>query len=200
MRIAVLVSGHGTNLQALLDAQRRGELRPAEIVLVISNRPGAHALERAEAAGVPGLVVDHKAYTSRQDFDSALLSALEEHDIEAIVLAGFMRILGASFVSRYEHRIVNTHPALCPSFPGVAAPQQAIDAGVKVSGCTVHFVDSGVDTGPIIFQEAVPVYESDTADSLHARIQEREHRLLPLATRRLAEGRIAIVDGRVTVR
>jgi phosphoribosylglycinamide formyltransferase-1 len=200
MRIAVLVSGNGTNLQALLDAQASTELRPAEIVLVVSNRPDVFALERAEKASIPSLVIDHRAYDERADFEDALLAALEEKEVEAVVLAGFMRILSPHFVDRYQHRILNTHPALCPAFPGVNAPKQAVDAGVKVSGCTVHFVDRGVDTGPILFQEAVPVLEDDTAGSLHKRIQELEHRMLPQATQLLAAGRVHCEDGRVRIR
>jgi formyltetrahydrofolate-dependent phosphoribosylglycinamide formyltransferase len=200
MRFAVLVSGSGTNLQALLDAQASGDIDPAEIVLVISNRPGVKAIERAEAAKIPVLVIDHKAYQDRATFEDALVSALAEHQVEAVVLAGFMRILSPHFVDKFEHRILNTHPALCPSFPGVNAPQQAVDAGVKVSGCTVHFVDRGVDTGPILLQEAVTVLEDDTAGSLHKRIQSLEHRLLPQATQLLAAGRVHCdKNGRVRI-
>jgi formyltetrahydrofolate-dependent phosphoribosylglycinamide formyltransferase len=201
MRIAVLVSGNGTNLQALLDAQAQDALAPGVIVLVISNRPGVKALERAHAAQLPSLVIDHKAYDDRASFEDALLAALEAHQVEAVVLAGFMRILSAHFVDRFEHRILNTHPALCPAFPGVNAPQQAVDAGVKVTGCTVHFVDRGVDTGPILLQEAIAVLDDDTAESLHQRIQVLEHRLLPRATQLLAAGRVHCDEsGRVRIR
>lgn len=200
MRFAVLVSGSGTNLQALLDAQAQGEISPAQIVLVISNRPGVKAIERAETAKIPVLVIDHKGYQDRSAFEDALLEALAEHRAEAVVLAGFMRILSPHFVDQFEHRILNTHPALCPSFPGVNAPQQAVDAGVKVSGCTVHFVDRGVDTGPILMQEAVPVLEDDTAITLHKRIQSLEHRLLPKATQLLAARRVHCdSNGRVRI-
>lgn len=199
MRIAVLVSGSGTNLQALLDASTSGGLDPAALALVVSNRPGVRAIERAKEAGVPSLVIDHKAFSTRQDFEVELLAALADHKIEAIVLAGFMRILSPFFVGKFEHRILNTHPALCPAFPGINAPAQAIEAGVKVSGCTVHFVDTGVDTGPIVFQEAVAVEPEDTAATLHARIQKLEHLLLPRATQQLAQGAIAVRDGRVSI-
>ena len=200
MRFAVLVSGSGTNLQALLDAQAQGEIAPAQIVLVISNRPGVKAIERAKAAKIPVLVIDHKEYQERSAFEDALIAALTEHRVEAVVLAGFMRILSPHFVDQFEHRILNTHPALCPSFPGVNAPQQAVDAGVKVSGCTVHFVDRGVDTGPILLQEAVPVLEDDTALTLHKRIQSLEHRLLPVATQLLAARRVHCdSNGRVRI-
>jgi len=195
MRFAVLVSGQGTNLQALLDAAGRGELAPAEIALVLSNKPGAPALTRASAAGVATAVVDHRDHPDRRAFEEAMLAVLRRAEIEAIVLAGFMRILTEHFVSAFPLRILNTHPALCPAFPGVDAPQQALDYGVKVTGCTVHLVDVGVDTGPIVAQAAVPVAPGDDAASLHDRIRVHEHRLLPEATRLLAAGRLA-VDGR----
>ena len=199
MRIAVLVSGNGTNLQALLDAQAAGQIAPAQVVLVISNRPQAKALERAAAAEVANLVVDHRHYPSRSEFEAELIRECEAAQVEAIVLAGFMRILSPRFVERFEGRIINTHPALCPAFPGINAPQQAIEAGVKVSGCTVHLVDTGVDTGPIVFQEAVAVRPEDTAATLHQRIQKLEHRLLPQAAQLMAAGRLACTDGRVTI-
>jgi phosphoribosylglycinamide formyltransferase-1 len=195
MRFAVLVSGQGTNLQALLDAAARGALAPAEIALVLSNKPGAPALARALAAGVATAVVDHRAHPDRRAFEEAMLLELRRAEIDAIVLAGFMRILTEHFVAAFPHRILNTHPALCPAFPGVNAPQQALDYGVKVTGCTVHLVDTGVDTGPIVAQAAVPVEDGDDHDSLHDRIRVHEHRLLPEATRLLAAGRLR-VDGR----
>ncbi|MBL4635819.1 MAG: phosphoribosylglycinamide formyltransferase, partial [Kofleriaceae bacterium] len=147
MRVAAFASGTGTNLQALIDSQQRGELLPAELSLVIVNKK-AQAQERAELAKIPNLRIDHKQYNQRSDFEDALLRTLEEHRIDIVVLAGFMRILSPHFVDRFPLRILNTHPALCPAFPGVDAAQQAIEAGVKVTGCTVHFVDKGVDTGP----------------------------------------------------
>ncbi len=200
MRIAVLVSGSGTNLQALLDAQARGALAPGKIVLVISNRPAVKALARADKASVPNLVVDHKCFASRAEFEDGLLEALAAEQVETVVLAGFMRILSPHFVDRFPNRILNTHPALCPAFPGINAPQQAIEAGVKVTGCTVHFVDRGVDTGPIILQEALPVLDDDTASALHTRIQVLEHALLPRATQLLAAGLVHIdSQGRVRI-
>ncbi len=200
MRIAILVSGSGTNLQALLDAADSGRLQSATLALVVSNRPNVKALQRGAAAGVPTIVIDHEAFSTRHEFEEELLLALREQTVEAVVLAGFMRILSPFFVEKFEHRILNTHPALCPAFPGIRAPQQAIEAGVKVSGCTVHFVDAGVDTGPIIFQECVAVEPDDTAATLHARIQALEHRLLPKATELLARGALTVRDGRVEVR
>ena len=198
MKVAVLVSGNGTNLQALIDAQASGALAPAELCCVISNRPDAFALQRAQKANIAADVVDHKAFADRTAFETELIAALERHSAEAVVLAGFMRILTEGFVTRFRHRIINTHPALCPAFPGIHAPQQAIDYGVRLTGCTVHFVDAGVDTGPIIFQESTPVGPADDASSLHQRIRALEHRLLPRAVQLLANGRLSL-DGRHVV-
>jgi phosphoribosylglycinamide formyltransferase-1 len=199
MEIGVLVSGAGTNLQALLDAQARGELAPAEIAVVVSNRRDAPALARAAAAGVPTEIVEH-AGLARAEFETRLLDALARHAVEAVVLAGFMRVLTAQFVDRFPLRIVNTHPSLLPAFPGADAPAQAIAHGVKLSGVTVHFVDTTVDGGPIIAQVAVPVEDGDDARTLHTRIQREEHRLLSSVVQRLAAGQLScqgrIVRGR----
>lgn len=188
MKVGVLVSGRGTNLMALLDAEARGALAPGEIACVVSNRPDATALARAADAGKPALVVDHKAFSDRQAFEDKLLATLDAHDVELVVLAGFMRVLTAHFVARYPLRLVNTHPSLLPAFPGVDAPAQAIAHGVKVSGVTIHFVDTSLDGGPIIAQVPIAVFPADDASSLHARIQSEEHRLLPEVVRRLAAG------------
>ncbi len=188
MKLAVLVSGTGTNLQALLDAEARGELAPATIAVVVSNRPGVQALARAERASKPAIVVDHKQFASRTAFEDRLLAVMSEHAVDAIVLAGFMRVLTSHFVERFPLRIVNTHPSLLPSFPGVDAAAQAIAYGVKVTGVTVHFVDTSLDGGPIIAQVAVPVVPGEDAHALQARIQREEHRLLPEVVRRLATG------------
>jgi len=189
MKLGVLVSGSGTNLQALLDAEARGALAPGEIAVVISNRAGVKALDRAAAAGKPAVVVDHKAFTDRAAFEDALLAALK--GCEAVVLAGFMRVLTHHFVERFPLRILNTHPSLLPAFPGVDAPAQAVAYGVKVSGVTVHFVDTSLDGGPIIAQVPVTVMPGDDAAALHARIQHEEHRLLPEVVQRLAAGRLS---------
>jgi phosphoribosylglycinamide formyltransferase-1 len=199
MKLGVLVSGAGTNLGALLAAMRAGDLAPAEIAAVVSNRPGAGALERAADAGVPAEVVDHRAFLTRADFEEALLASLEARGVEGVILAGFMRVLTSRFIDAFPGRIINTHPALCPAFPGVDAPRQAIEHGVKVSGCTVHLVDAGVDTGPIILQAAVLVEPDDTAETLHRRIQREEHRLLPEAARLLAAGRLRLEGRRVRI-
>lgn len=190
MRVGVLVSGQGTNLQALIDAQARGELAPATLALVISNKPGVPALARAQAAGLPAVVVAHRG-RDRVAFEDALLAELAQHGIEAVVLAGFMRVLTAHFLDRFPLRIINTHPSLLPAFPGVDASAQAIAHGVKLSGLTVHFVDASLDGGPIITQVAVPVLPDDDAASLHARIQREEHRVLPEVVRRLAAGQLS---------
>jgi phosphoribosylglycinamide formyltransferase-1 len=189
MKLGVLVSGSGTNLQALLDAEARGALAPGQIAVVISNRPGVKALDRAAAAGKPAIVVDHKAFTDRAAFEDALLVALK--GCEAVVLAGFMRVLTHHFVEHFPLRIVNTHPSLLPAFPGVDAPAQAVAYGVKVSGVTVHFVDTSLDGGPIIAQVPVALVPGDDAAALHARIQREEHRLLPEVVQRLAAGRLS---------
>jgi phosphoribosylglycinamide formyltransferase-1 len=190
MKIGVLVSGAGTNLQALLDAQARGELAPAELAIVISNMRDAPALARAAAAAVPAEVVEHRGL-DRGEFEHRLGDALARHGVEAIVLAGFMRVLTAAFVERYPRRIINTHPSLLPAFPGLHAAAQAIAYGVKLTGATIHFVDASLDGGPIIAQVAVPVMDDDDAAALQARIQREEHRLLPIVVRRLAAGELS---------
>jgi phosphoribosylglycinamide formyltransferase-1 len=190
MKVGVLVSGTGTNLQALLDAQARGELAPAEIAVVVSNKPGVPALARAAAAAVPAEVVEHRGLP-RAEFEARLAAALARHGVEAIVLAGFMRILTAGFVDRFPLRIINTHPSLLPAFPGLDAPAQALAHGAKLAGVTVHFVDASLDGGPIIAQAAVPVLDGDDAGALHARIQREEHRLLPIIVRCLAAGQLS---------
>jgi phosphoribosylglycinamide formyltransferase-1 len=199
MRVGVLVSGTGTNLQALLDAQAKGELAPAEIAVVVSNKPGVPALGRAAAAAVPAEVVEHRGLP-RAEFEARLAAALARHGVEAIVLAGFMRILTAGFVERFPLRIINTHPSLLPAFPGLDAPAQALAHGAKLAGVTVHFVDASLDGGPIIAQAAVPVLDDDDAVALHARIQREEHRLLPIVVRCLAAGQLScqgrLVSGR----
>jgi phosphoribosylglycinamide formyltransferase-1 len=195
MRLAVLVSGSGTNLQALLDAEKAGRLAPAAIAVVVSNRPGVMALQRAGDAGKPAVCVNHRAHASREAFEDAMLAVLHAHAVEAVVLAGFMRVLTARFLGAFPHRIVNTHPSLLPAFPGVDAVPQALAHGVKVTGCTVHFVDAGVDTGPIIAQSCVPVLDDDDEQRLHARIRAEEHALLPEVARMLAAGEL-LCDGR----
>ena len=191
MRVGVLVSGQGTNLQALLDA----DLAPATIAVVISNKPGVPALARAERAGVPAVVVPHG--TDRVAFETQLLDVLAQHAVDAVVLAGFMRVLTAHFVDRWPLRIINTHPSLLPAFPGANAAAQAIAHGVKISGVTIHFVDSSLDGGPIIAQATVPVLDDDTPATLQARIQTLEHEMLPAVVRDLAAGELSCQGRRV---
>jgi phosphoribosylglycinamide formyltransferase-1 len=191
-RIAVLASGAGTNLQALLDDPQVGPC----IVLVMSDRADAGALERARARNVRALVVEA---TPRTEFDRALLEALRAQDVECVALAGFMRILSRDVVGAFRDRILNVHPALLPAFPGARAVRDALDWGVKVTGATIHLVDEEVDHGPIVLQEAVPVLPEDDEASLHARIQEVEHRLFPRAVHLLAEGRLKVEGRRVHI-
>lgn len=199
MNVGVLVSGGGTNLQALIDAAVRGELRPAELAVVGANVPGCEALARAERAGVPSFLLEHKQFAAREEFDRALAEALRYRGVDLVVLAGFMRLLTPAFLDAFPDRVINIHPALLPSFPGVEAQRQAFTYGVKVSGCTVHFVDAGTDTGPIIAQSAVPVLDHDDEEALHQRILAEEHRLLPAVVRALAEGRVRRDGRRVLV-
>jgi phosphoribosylglycinamide formyltransferase-1 len=198
LKVAALISGRGTNLQALIDAAK-DPAYPAEIVMVISNRPGAKGLERAEAAGIPAVAIDHKAHDSREAFEAVIQQTLEKHGAELITTPGFMRILTNSFVEQWPGKIVNIHPSLLPSFPGTKVHEQALAAGVKVSGCTVHFAVPEVDAGPIIGQAAVPVHEDDTPDTLAARILKAEHKLLPRCIRLIAEGRVRTENGRTLV-
>lgn len=200
MRIGVLVSGAGTNLQALIDAEARGELAPGVLAAVISNRPDAPALARAARAGVPAAVIDHRGLP-REAFEAKLVAELGAHGVDAVVLAGFMRVLTPYFVDRFPLRIVNTHPSLLPAFPGADAIGQALAHGVKLTGVTVHFVDHSLDSGPIIAQAAIAVEPGDDLASLRARIQREEHRLLPRVVQRLAGGRLScqgrtVVEGR----
>jgi phosphoribosylglycinamide formyltransferase-1 len=197
--IAVLVSGRGSNLQSLIDAADSFEL-PAEIKIVISNEPDAFALVRAKNAGITATVIDHRDFKSRESFEDALINTIDNNRIEYIVLAGFMRILTPHFVNRYPQRIINIHPALLPSFPGTHAQKQALDCGVKISGVTVHFVDTGTDTGPIIAQTPVQVLDDDTVETLSARILEQEHRIFPNALKLVLEGRLEISGNRVKIK
>lgn len=194
LKLGVLVSGRGSNLQAILDAVAAGTL-DADVRIVISNRADAAALERADQAGVPTRVISHRDFADRSAFDAALVQALAVADVSVVVLAGFMRVLTPTFLDAFPWRVINVHPALLPSFPGVDAQKQALDWGVKVTGCTVHFVDAGTDTGPIIAQAALPVRDDDTADELSHRILDLEHRLLVQVLRWMAEGRVQVVTG-----
>jgi phosphoribosylglycinamide formyltransferase-1 len=195
--VGVLISGRGSNLQALLDASASGELG-GRVAVVISNVAGAAGLARAEKAGVPAVVHDHRG-RSREEHDRAMLGVLQAHGVELVCLAGYMRLLSPVLLEAYPHRVLNVHPSLLPAFPGLDAQRQAWEHGVKISGATVHLVEPGLDTGPIVLQEAVPVLPSDTADDLAARILAAEHRLYPRAVRLLLEGRCRVEGRRVRV-
>jgi len=198
LRLGVLISGSGSNLQSIIDHIENGWLR-AQISVVISNNPDAYGLIRASKAGIRCVTMNHKDFKSREDFDGELIRLLQEADIDLIVLAGFMRILTSKFLQAFPDKIINIHPALLPAFPGTHVQQKAIDYGVKFSGCTVHFVDEGVDTGPIIIQAVVPVHPDDTADALAARILKEEHKIYPQALRFFAEGRINKIGRQVVI-
>lgn len=193
-RIVILISGRGSNMQAILEAGL-----PIEIAAVISNKPAAKGLEIAARHGVVTAVVDHREYSDRAAFDTALASKIDELAPDLVVLAGFMRILTADFVNHYQGRLINIHPALLPAFPGLDTHEKALAEGVKLHGCTVHFVTPTVDHGPIVAQAAVPVLADDTPDSLAARVLEQEHLLYPQAIRWFAEGRLALNQGKVTI-
>jgi phosphoribosylglycinamide formyltransferase-1 len=198
LRIGVLASGSGTNLQAIIDACQKSIIT-AEVAMVITNKADAAAINRCEKARGPWHFVDHRNYPKRRDFEGQVVKILREARVELVLLAGFMRILGAYFIDSFPHAIMNIHPALLPAFPGLDAARQALEYGARFSGCTVHFVDKGVDTGPVILQAVVPVLENDTEDSLHARIQEQEHRIYPAAIQLFAEKRLQIEGRRVRI-
>jgi phosphoribosylglycinamide formyltransferase-1 len=189
--VAVLVSGNGSNLQSIIHSIESGGLN-ARIACVISNNPDAYALTRAETHGIPCVVHENIGFSSRKEYDVSLVDILRGYGVELVVLAGYMRILSEVMVTAFPNAILNIHPALLPSFPGLHAQQQAIDYGVKFSGCTVHFVDCGTDTGPIILQAIVPVTQDDTEDSLSVRIQKEEHRIFPEALKLFVEGKLKI--------
>ncbi|HBG04205.1 MAG: phosphoribosylglycinamide formyltransferase [Geobacteraceae bacterium GWC2_58_44] len=191
LNIGVLVSGSGTNLQSIIDACAREEVS-ARVACVISNKADAYALERARLAGIPALHLDHRAYTGREAYDEALVATLREFEVELVAMAGFMRIITPVLLEAFPNAVMNIHPALLPAFPGLHAQRQALEYGVKVAGCTVHFVDPGTDTGPIIIQAAVPLVQGDTEETLSARIQKEEHRIYPEAIRMFAQGRLNV--------
>lgn len=192
-RVGILISGGGSNMAALI-AAARDPAYPAEIVCVISNRADAGGLAKAEAAGIATLVVDHKAYDGREAFERAVVERLEAHGVELVVLAGFMRLLTPWFIERWHDRLINIHPALLPSYKGLHTHERALADGVKIAGCTVHFVRPEMDVGPIIVQAAVPVLDDDTPDTLAARVLVQEHRIYPLALARVASGAARVVQ------
>jgi len=196
-RVGVLISGGGTNLQALINAATPDF--PAEIVLVISNRPDVRGLQRATAAGIATLVINHRDFDDRTSFDAALNEALQSAGCQIVCLAGFMRILTPGFIDGWAGRMLNIHPSLLPSFPGLHTHQRALDASARIAGCTTHLVTSELDCGPILAQAVVPILADDTADTLAARVLKQEHRIYPQTLRLLAEGRIHIVDGSAVI-
>lgn len=197
-KLGVLCSGRGSDLQSIIDAIADGKLN-AEIAIVLTDKPNVMALERAQKAGIKNLCIDRKQFNSKDDFEAALLNELKAAEVDLVVLAGFMRILSPSFVHEYKERIMNIHPSLLPSFPGAHAHRDVLAYGVKVSGCTVHFVDEGTDSGPIIMQAAVEVRDDDTEETLAARVLEQEHIIYPKVLQLYVEGRLRIVGRRVEV-
>ncbi len=196
--IVILISGRGSNMEALIAERDAGRL-PVNIAAVISNRPDAKGLETAAKAGIATRCLDHKAFADRAAFDTALAACIDEFGPDLVVLAGFMRILTPDFVRHYEGRLFNIHPSLLPSFPGLHTHQRALDEGVRIHGCTVHFVTAELDHGPVVIQAAVPVLDGDDEAALAARVLRQEHRIYPQAVRWFAEGRLSLVDGRVQV-
>ncbi len=197
-RLAVLASGRGTNLQAILQAIEEGSLQ-MQVVGVFSDRPQPYAFQRAEKLGIPTLFLDPAQYSSREEYDTALAQKVGNYRPDTVALAGFMRVLTDKFLGAFQGRVVNIHPALLPAFPGLDAQQQAVDYGVSYSGCTVHFVDEGMDTGPIILQSIVPVYQGDLAEDLAERILVKEHLTYPAALQLLAEERLKIQGRKVEI-
>jgi len=198
LKLGVLASGRGSNLQSIMDAAAAGKIN-AEVAVVISDQEDAFALERARRAGIPAVHVNSRKFASREDYEKAILEQLKEHGVALVCLAGYMKLVGRILLEDYPNRIMNIHPALLPAFPGLHGQEQAWKYGVKFSGCTVHFVDDGMDTGPIILQAVVPVYDNDTADILAARILEQEHQIYPEAIGLFAEGRLNVNGRKVSI-
>jgi len=199
LTLGVLVSGNGTNLQAIIDAIEAGRVH-AEIKIVVSDNSSSFALERAKKHGIETKVITKDEFPSREAFDAEIIKSLKSHNVELVALAGFMRILTPAFIREFKDKIINIHPALLPAFPGLHVQKKALEHGVKFSGATVHFVDDGVDSGPIIIQAVVPVKDNDTPETLSARILKEEHRIYPQAIELIAQGRIHIEGRRVIVK
>jgi phosphoribosylglycinamide formyltransferase-1 len=199
LKLAVLISGSGSNLQSIIDNIEKGTLK-AVIKIVISNNPQAFGITRAQKHDLPVAVIKHEDFKTRDNFDTELIRILNTHEVDLIVLAGFMRILTPDFLKAFPQKIINIHPALLPSFPGIHGQKKAFEYGVKFSGCTVHFVDEGIDSGPIIIQSVVPVFEDDTEESLAGRILKEEHRIYPQAIQFFAAGRIKITGRKVRIK
>jgi phosphoribosylglycinamide formyltransferase 1 len=199
LKLGVLISGNGSNLQSIIDNIEKGSLK-ATIKIVISNNPDAFGLSRAKKHGIPFIVLKNGDFKRKEDFDLELMKILKDNGVELVILAGFMRIISPAFLKAFSHKIMNIHPALLPSFPGLHGQKQALEYGVKFSGCTVHFVDEGVDTGPIIIQSMVPVHDDDTEETLAARILKEEHKIYPQAIQFFADGKIEINGRKVRIK
>jgi phosphoribosylglycinamide formyltransferase-1 len=199
VKLGVLISGEGTNLQAIIDAVERGELR-ADLRIVISNQPTARGLDRARRHRIPTAIINHRSFPSREAFDQRLVAELNSHGVELIACAGFMRLLSPVMVQAFPYRIMNIHPALCPAFPGIDAQRAALDYGARFTGCTVFFVTEGIDDGPVIVQAVVPIFPDDDEASLSARIHREEHRIYPYAIRLYQEGRLEVQGRKVIVK
>ncbi|OGW50907.1 MAG: phosphoribosylglycinamide formyltransferase [Nitrospirae bacterium RBG_19FT_COMBO_42_15] len=195
IRLGVLISGRGSNLQSIIDTSKKGEI-DAEIAIVISDKKDAYGLVRAKENDIPALFLSPKDYKKREDFDEKVVEELNKHKVDLVLLAGFMRIVTSALIEPFRNRIMNIHPSLLPSFPGLDAQKQALEHGVRFSGCTVHFVEEGMDEGPIIIQAVVPVMDNDTVDSLSERILKYEHKIYPIAVQLFADGRLK-VEGRM---
>lgn len=194
MILGVLISGNGSNLQAIIDACESGKI-PAKVAVVISNNPDAFGLRRAKKHNIPAVAIDHRAYADRNTYELEIVKVLQQHGVELVCLAGYMRIVGEVLLQHYRGKMINIHPSLLPSFPGLHAQRQALEHGVLITGCTVHYVDEGCDTGPIIIQSAVPVKEKDDEVVLSDRILQQEHQIYPEAIRLIAEDKL-IIEGR----
>ncbi len=199
LKLGVLISGNGSNLQSIIDNIEKGTLQ-AVIKIVISNNPDAYGIIRAKKHGITVVVLKNSDFKNKEEFDSELINTLKKHDVELVTLAGFMRIISPRFLQAFPGRVMNIHPALLPSFPGLHGQKQAVDYGVKVSGCTVHFVDEGVDTGPIIIQRAVPVLDDDTEETLAIRILKEEHEIYPQAIQLFADGKLEIRGRKIFIK
>ncbi len=198
LTLGVLASGRGSNLQSIMDACAGGKIN-AHVAVVISDKPNAYALERAKARNIPAYYVDFHAYPDKDSYEARIVELLRQHGVELVCLAGYMRLVGKRLLDAYPQQIMNIHPSLLPAFPGLHAQRQALEYGVKISGCTVHFVDEGMDTGPIILQAAVPVYDNDTEETLAARILTQEHIIYPQAIGLYADGRLKTEKRKVTI-
>jgi phosphoribosylglycinamide formyltransferase 1 len=199
LKLGVLISGNGSNLQSIIDHIEKGSLKAA-IKIVISNNPDAYGITRAEKHGIPFVVLKNGNFKNKEDFDAELVKILKDNGVELVILAGFMRIITPAFLKAFSGKIMNIHPALLPSFPGLHGQKQAVEYGVKFSGCTVHFVDDGVDTGPVILQSVVPVLDDDTEETLAERILKEEHKIYPQAIQLFADGRLDINGRKVRIK